>query len=64
MHLGEVGVTVKARLNLNIDSDLKDWAMEYAHRHNTTITTIICAFFRQLMDAETKSSNEELVEQI
>lgn len=64
MPFDNAGVTIKARLNLNIDQDLKDWAMQYAYERNTTVTTIICNFLRRLMDEESKDRNEDLVEQI
>jgi antitoxin component of RelBE/YafQ-DinJ toxin-antitoxin module len=58
------GLLVKARLNLKIDEDLKNWAHAYAKRSGTTVTQIICAYFRHLRQEEQKVLNEELVEQI
>ena len=56
------GVTVRSRLNLKIDEDLKDWVMEYARRKKTTVTSLICAYFAELRTLEQKEAEE--VEQI
>ena len=56
------GVTIRSRLNLKIDSDLKDWAAEYARRRKTTVTSLICAYFAELREEERKEA--EGVEQI
>ena len=57
------GITVKARLNLKIDADLKDWAMRYASRKGVTITDVICAQLGKLREAEQKKQPGDLVEQ-
>ena len=46
------GVSVKARLNLKIESDLKEWAMSYAKRNNTDVTSMITDHFRHLRQLE------------
>jgi uncharacterized protein (DUF1778 family) len=56
------GVTVRSRLNLKIDEDLKDWIMEYARSKKTTVTSLICAYFAELRVLEQKEAEE--VEQI
>jgi hypothetical protein len=56
------GVTVRSRLNLKIDNDLKDWAMEYARKKKTTVTSLICAHFADLREEEQREAEE--VEQI
>ena len=58
------GVTVRSRLNLKIDNDLKDWAKEYARQRNTTVTSVICAYFAELRIKEQQEASGELVEQI
>jgi hypothetical protein len=58
------GVTVRSRLNLKIDNDLKDWAMAYARRKKTTVTSIICAYFADLRDEEQREASGEAAEQI
>jgi hypothetical protein len=58
------GVTVRSRLNLKIDNDLKDWAKEYARQKNTTVTSIICAYFAELRLVEQREASGELVDQI
>lgn len=56
------GITVKARLNLKIDSDLKKWATDYASKQDTTVTELIVGYFRYLRELEQRE--EDLVEQI
>jgi hypothetical protein len=58
------GLTVKARLNLKLDNDLKDWAMEYASSRGTTVTRLICDFFCDLRKEECRAVEGELVEQL
>jgi hypothetical protein len=57
------GHKTKVRLNLKIDSDLRNWAMVYARRHNTTVTTIICELLQGLRRDE-EQSLRDIVEQI
>jgi len=57
------GVTIKARLNLKIDADLKDWAKVYAKRRGRDITTLICDYLRFLKKKE-EDTQKEIVEQI
>lgn len=56
--MGRDGVTIKARLNLKIPEDLKEWAKDYAHRHGTDVTRMICDYFRYLRDEEQKQERE------
>jgi len=56
-------VTVKARLNLKIDRDLKDWAMDYARRRRKTVTVLITDYFSYLREQEERM-DRELVDQI
>lgn len=58
------GVSVKTRLNLMIDEDLKKWAMEYAKRNNTTVTSMITDHFRHLRRLEESEQHEDIVDQI
>jgi hypothetical protein len=58
------GVSVKTRLNLLIDADLKEWAMEYAKRHDTTVTRLITDHFRHLRNLEESEQHEDIVDQI
>ena len=58
------GVSVKTRLNLLIDADLKEWAMEYAKRHDTTVTSLITDHFRHLRNLEESEQHEDIVDQI
>lgn len=57
------GVTVKSRLNLKIDSELKDWIMEYAKQHGTDVTKLITEYFIFLREQE-RQQEAEFVEQI
>lgn len=52
----------KARLNLKIDARLKDWAKEYAERHGTDITKLLCEYLIALRHQE--QSDQIDVEQI
>jgi hypothetical protein len=55
------GMTIKARLNLKIDPELKDWAKEYARRHGTDVTKLITEYFLYLRRQE---AEQEYVDQI
>lgn len=57
------GPNIKVRLNLKIDSDLRNWAMDYARRHGKTVTSVICECLQFVRSEEEKSTNE-FVEQI
>lgn len=54
---------IKVRLNLKIEADLRNWLMEYARRHNTTATSVICNCLQSLREVEEKTQND-FVEQI
>lgn len=56
------GTTVKARLNLKIEEDLKDWVMDYAKRNGTDVTKLITEYFIYLRRRE--ESADEYAEQI
>jgi hypothetical protein len=47
-----------------IDEDLKKWAMEYAKRNNTTVTSMITDHFRHLRRLEESEQHEDIVDQI
>lgn len=57
------GVTIKSRLNLKIDRELKDWAMEYAKRRGTDVTKLITEYFIYLREQEQRL-DVEYAEQI
>lgn len=57
----ENGITIKARLNLKIDKELKEWAMEYAKRMGTDVTKLITSYFISLRAME--KAAEDCVEQ-
>jgi len=57
------GVTVKARLNLKIEGDLKEWVMDYAKRCNTDVTKLITEYFIFLRKQE-QQQESEYVDQI
>jgi len=61
--MGKPELLVKARLNLKIDSDLKDWAVEYANKMGMTVTDLIVTYFRFLRE-ESMREDQDLVEQI
>lgn len=42
----------RARLNIILDKDLKDWAHEYARRQHTTVTSLITDHFVELRERE------------
>jgi len=54
---------IKVRLNLKIDSDLRDWAVAYAKRRGKTVTALICDCLQFLRDEEERTQ-AEFVEQI
>ncbi len=60
------GVTVKSRLNLKIDQDLKDWAREYAKRRGTDVTKLITEYFICLREQERQEElrNADYIKQI
>lgn len=58
------GVTERARINLKINSDLKEWVMAYARKHDTTVTDLICEYFSALRASESSRQPDDLVEQI
>lgn len=47
-----------ARLELRIPWPLKEWAMGYAKRHNTTISALVVRFFTRLQQEESKKSTD------
>jgi hypothetical protein len=51
-------VTVKSRLNLKIDHDLKEWAMFYAKKRGTTVTDLITNYFAFLREEEQRQDRE------
>lgn len=57
------GVTVKSRLNLKVDKELKDWVMGYAKRRGTDVTKLITEYFIFLQEQE-RRLDTEFVEQI
>lgn len=57
------GVTIKSRLNLKIDKDLKRWVMGYAKRRGTDVTKLITEYFIFLQEQEQRQ-DAEYVEQI
>lgn len=60
------GVTIKSRLNLKIDRDLKDWARDYAKRRGTDVTKLITEYFIFLREQERQEElrNADYIEQI
>lgn len=57
------GITVRTRVDLRINADLKAWATEYAKRNNKTLTDLICDLLATLRVAEQKKQPGEIVEQ-
>jgi len=57
------GLTVKARLNLKIDEDLKRWALKFAKDRGMTVTDLIVTYFLHLRE-EDRRAEQEMVEQI
>lgn len=57
-------INIKARLNLKLDSELKDWVMQYAERKGTTVSTLIRNYFVHLYETEEDKSFREVVSQI
>lgn len=47
----------KARLNLLIDGELKNWAQDFSKKNNTTITAVITRYFTILKQVD-KSGGE------
>jgi hypothetical protein len=60
------GVTVKSRLNLKINQDLKDWARGYAKKRGTDVTKLITEYFIFLREQELQEElrNTDYIEQI
>lgn len=58
------GMIEKARLNLKIESELKEWAMEYARRRGTNLTKLICVYLNHLREQEENARKRDVVEQI
>ena len=58
------GVTTKARLDMKIDSDLKDWVQDYAKRTNTTVSRRVRDYFLHLRHLELEEMNKDTVPQI
>lgn len=54
---------IKVRLNLKIDASLRDWVMDYARRHDTTATAVICKCL-ELLRQEEASTETGFAEQI
>ncbi len=50
----------RARLNLLIDANLKDWAKGFASRRQTTVTAIITDHLVKLRDMETSADVEQI----
>lgn len=57
------GMVIKARLNLKLDKELKDWAMRYAKQRGTDVTKLITEYFIYLRQRE-RQQESEYVEQI
>ena len=62
-HEGE-GVTTKARIDMKIDTDLKAWVKQYAHRKGTTVTDLVKNYFIFLREKEEEAQRLDSVEQI
>lgn len=58
------GITTKARLDMKIDSDLKDWIQDYARRTNTTVSRLVRDYFLHLQYLEEEEKNKDTVPQI
>lgn len=61
---GQKGVTTKARLDMKIDSDLKEWVQDYAKRTNTTVSRLVRDYFLHLQFLEEEEKNKDTVPQI
>jgi hypothetical protein len=57
------GITIKSRLNLKVDKDLKKWVMDYAKRRGTDVTKLITEYFIFLREQE-RRQDAEWVDQI
>jgi len=62
-HEGE-GVTTKARIDMKIDTDLKAWVKQYAHRKGTTVTDLVKNYFIFLREKEQEMERMDSVKQI
>lgn len=58
------GITTKARLDMKIDADLKDWIQDYARRTNTTVSRLVRDYFLHLQYLEEEEKNKDMVPQI
>ena len=50
----------KARLNLLIDPELKEWAHDYANRYHTSLSAIITHHLIVLREKETKPDVQQI----
>lgn len=62
--MGRDGVTVKARLNLKLDEDLKDWVQDFAERNNTSVSALVRDYFLMLRRQEELEKSAECAPQI
>ena len=62
--MGRDGVTVKARLNLKLDEDLKDWVQEFADQNGTSVSALVRDYFLALRQRVELEKNAECVDQI
>jgi hypothetical protein len=58
------GVTTKARLDMKIDRDLKEWVQDYAKRINTSVSRLVRDYFLHLQHLEEEEKNKDTVPQI
>ena len=49
----------KRRLNLRLDSELAEWAFEFALLHNTSVTKLITGFIEDLRRQHEEQLNED-----
>ena len=59
----QAGVTVRARVDLRISADLKEWATAYAKKNNQTLTDLVCNLLEAVRKVEQKKQPGEIVEQ-
>lgn len=48
----ERGGMMKARLDMRLDRNLKEWISDYAARKGTTVTNLVVDYFNYLRDKE------------
>jgi hypothetical protein len=50
-----------SRIELRVPGPLKDWVIDYARRHNTTVSALVIRFLTRLMEEQRKNEDAEQI---